>query len=152
MKKIVWGIFLILLFLLSYSREVLFLSINSILSGDTTFYAKTIRIPWLIEQSNDFLLKAKYVLTVGYTIVFALTTILGLRFSFTNKFPQQLALLVYVLIFLCAAIALTIVGISGTFNTAYPYFRLAIGYIHNPLFYLFLSLTFFVHKSLVKNS
>ena len=147
MKKTVWGFFLLLLFGLSYSREVLFLSINSIISGETTFYARTIKIPWLLQQPVDFLVHLKFILTITYSLLFALTTIFGLKFSFKEKLPLRLSLFTYSTLFTIAGLALIIVYLTNSFNNAYPYFRHVIEYLHTPLIFLFLSVSNFVIRN-----
>ena len=142
MRKISWLLFLLVLALLSYSREVLFLSINDVIAGNDVFYANTTQVDFFMGKSPATLLKYKYVMTVGFTLLFALVTSLGLRSSFKAKVPFLLALLTYGLCSVVAAVVLLYSFFTNSFESVYSFLRLIIEYLHNPLLYLIMSASF----------
>ena len=142
MKKIPWFLFLLLLAILSYYREVIFMSINAVLAGNSVFYAKTTQVDFFFNKSPATLLKYKYVMTVGFTLLFALVTSLGLRSSFKAKVPFLLALLTYGLCSVVAAVVLLYSFFTNSFESVYSFLRLIIEYLHNPLLYLIMSASF----------
>ena len=126
MKKIPWFIFLALLAIFSYYREVLFMSINAVISGNDYFYAKTTQINFLLDKSPNTLVKYKYILTIGFTLLFASFSAIGLRVSFKSTIPYFLAILTYGL---CGIIAITILLyslITNSFESVYSFLRLII--------------------------
>lgn len=146
MKKLNWLTFLLLLAALSYLREVLFLSINEVIAGESSFYAKTAKIDLFLHKDTAVLIQYKYIMTLGFTFAFALLSILGLRLSFQNKLPYYLSLLVYSLCFITAAFILLYAFTIGNFNSVYSFLRLIIEYLHNPLIYLILSASFLGYR------
>ena len=142
MKKLLWFLFLLLLAILSYYREVLFVSINAVIAGEQFFWAKTTQIDYFIGKSPEFLVRLKYIMTVGFTVLFALFTIVGLRVSFKEKTPFLLALLSYGLCGIVAAVVLLYSLVTNSFESVYSFLRLIIEYLHNPLIYLILSASF----------
>jgi hypothetical protein len=132
-------IIIIILFLSSYYRELWFRSINAILAGEEYFYAKTTALPFLMDWSQAALLKLKYGLTVGFSLLFMGLSLWGIRKGFEAKLPYYLLLTYYGLIVLLAGIAL-LLGLSWwSFQEVYPFLRKLIGFVHSPLPYLMLS-------------
>ena len=149
-RRAVWWAALTLLYLLSYWREVVFRSINDIMGGATTFYAKTTYLPFLMEYPNQQLDQLKYGLTVGFTVLFMLFTFFGIKYSIKNKLGVTLTKLIYafciLLILLISLFALFIVQ----FPTFYPYLRILVGWIHSPLIFLFISIVVYSTNTLNK--
>ena len=142
MKKILWLIFLVLLAVLSYYREVLFISINAVIAGSDVFYAKTTEVDFFLGKSPQTLVNYKYIMTIGFTALFAVFTTIGLRLSFKNKLPFYFAILIYGI---CAIIAMLVLIYSATtnsFDNVYSFLRLIIEYLHNLLIYLIISASF----------
>ncbi|MEQ8625745.1 MAG: hypothetical protein RIB02_12365 [Vicingaceae bacterium] len=146
----IWFLFLLLLFAGSYLREVTFLSINAIIKGETQFYAKTIEISFLQNYSPAFLTKLKVILTALFSFLFILLSTLGLKLSFKQKYPHQLALFIYGILGLIGGITLFSYFFDFSFETIYLLLRTLIGWIHNPLLYILLSIASFSAEVLKK--
>ncbi|MFT6167651.1 MAG: hypothetical protein ACJASF_002351 [Vicingaceae bacterium] len=142
MKKITWFLFLLLLAVLSYYREVLFMSINAVISGTDFFYAKTTQIHFFLNKSPETLVKYKYIMTVGFTLFFAAFSLIGLRVSFKSTIPYSLALITYALCSIIAVVVLLYAIVTNSFESVYSFLRLIIEYLHNPLIYLIISASF----------
>jgi hypothetical protein len=142
MKKLLWFIFLLLLAILSYYREVLFVSINAVIGGEQFFWAKTTQIDFFLNKSSSTLMQYKYMMTVGFTALFALFTTIGLRVSFQEKTPFLLALLTYSVCCIIAGFVLVYALLTNSFESVYSFLRLIIEYLHNPLIYIFISASF----------
>ncbi len=140
-SKLYWILFLLLLFVGSYYREVLFRSINSIIRGDEFFYAKTMELTTLKNWPIQKLVKFKYLLTILFSVFFMISTALGLRISFRDKLPYYIVVCCYG--FLIAISIITgLIGISFySFSEVYPILRMFIGWIHSPILFLFLSIS-----------
>ena len=152
MKKLLWFLFLLLLAILSYYREVLFVSINAVISGDQFFWAKTSQIDFFLTKSSATLVRYKYIMTVGFTVLFALFTIVGLRVSFKSPIPYSLAIITYGLCGIVAVVVLLYALATNSFESVYSFLRLIIEYLHNPLIYLILSASFLGYSYSQKQS
>jgi hypothetical protein len=139
-RKLIWFICLLLLFVSSYYREVLFRSINAIMGGEDFFYAKTTTLPFLMDWSYAELNRLKYLLTVGFSAWFILLSLVGLRKGFDSNLAYWLLMGGYILIAVIAGIAMVIGFAFLDFQTVYPFLRKLIGIIHNPLPYLLISI------------
>jgi len=139
--KTIWVISLLLLFIGSYSREVIFRSVNDYLAGKDFFYAKTMEIEFLQSQSTQQLVKLKYLMTVAYSIFFMGTTLFGLKKSFLQNLPFILALLVYATLLLFAFFSLLFALLTDSFAEVYPILRKLVGLIHNPILFILLSIS-----------
>jgi hypothetical protein len=139
MKKGIFLFFLVLLAVFSYLREILFTSINATLAGTASFYAKTARIEFFLTKSAATLVQLKYGMTIGFTLLFAFITVFGLRLTFTNKLPSQLALTLYVICGMVASLVIAYSLVTNRFDSVYSFLRLIIEYLHNPLVYLIMS-------------
>lgn len=146
----IWALFLISLFILSYLREVTFMSINAIINGETQFYAKTTEILILQEYSPNTLRKLKIVLTCLFSLLFILFSSLGLKLSFKQKYPYQITLFIYGMLTLVAFFILLSNFFNITFQTIYPILRKLIGWIHNPIIYISISIAGFSIESVRK--
>jgi len=139
-SKLIWILILLLLFVSSYYREVLFKSINAIIEGEEFFYAKTTRIDYLTQWTRPELLKLKYFLTAFFSIFFILITSYGLKFSFKDKFPFQISIITYSIIVILAILIGSFGMVLSTFDQVYPTLRLFVGWIHSPIIFLLLSI------------
>jgi hypothetical protein len=138
-KSLLWLLFLILLFVGSYYREVLFRSVNALIAGEDFFYAKTTYLPFLEGWNKAKLLKLKYGMTVGFSVFFMGASLLGLKFSFQEKWPFFILLAIYGLLVVVAGVV-AVFGIAFlSFSEVYPILRMFIGWIHSPILYLILS-------------
>lgn len=141
MKRVlIWFIFLLLLFVISYYRELIFPSINALIRGDEFFYSKTTSLPFLQDWSPAELVRLKYFLTLFFTIIFMVLTSFGLKTSFKENTAFTISIAIYALLILLGAlIAMIGLPLSG-FAKTYPYLRMIIGWIHSPLLYLFITI------------
>lgn len=149
-RKLIWLLFLLLLFICSYSREVLFRSINAIMSGEQEFYAKTTEITFLEGWTYQELNRLKFLLTIAYSILFMGLTIYGLKFTFLQKLPFQICIGLYACVILLAGILILFSLAFGSFAELYPYLRDLVGLIHNPVLYLLMSITTFSLNAIEK--
>lgn len=144
-RRIVWWGCLLLLFILSYWREVGFRSINAIISGETIFYAKTTYFPVLLKLSEAELIKLKYILTIVLSLIFIAITIGGIKWGLKDKLGVTLVMIVYSGTVILALVLVALALFFTNFQTVYPYLRILTGWIHNPLIFLFISII--VHSS-----
>ena len=149
-RKLLWVTFLLLLFISSYSREVVFRSINAIMSGEQVFYAKTTEITFLKDWSILELNRLKYILTVAYSALFICLTTFGLKLSFRQQLPFQISLGIYALVIFLAGVLIIASITFSSFANLYPYLRDLIGLIHNPVLFLFMSIATFSLTALEK--
>ena len=140
-RKLIWLIFLLLLFISSYSREVLFRSINALMKGEENFYAKTTELIFLSNWSILELSRLKYFLTIGFSFLFIGLTLYGLKFTFKEKLPFQISLGAYILVVFLAGILILLSLTFSSFTAMYPYLRDLVGAIHNPILFLFISIS-----------
>lgn len=143
-----WLLFLFVLLLVSYLREITFLSVNAYLDGETTFYAKTTEIQWIKKFDKQQLLNLKYILTFLFTGFFMLFTSIGLKLSFRNKLGYKLALLIYSLT-IALVVCLVLASLFLSFNTIYPLLRELMHAIHSPILFILLSIVGYSHQSRV---
>lgn len=138
MKVFYWVLGLVLLLVLSYYREVLFLSINEVL--DHTSISKFNNIhPLIKDLEPSELIQIKYGLTVIFSILFVIVTLVFLRISLNEILASNIGAGIYGLIAIVSLIII-IVGISfWNFSTVYPLLRFIVEYIHSPFLYLILS-------------
>ena len=134
-----WLIFLFILFVGSYYREVLFRSVNALIAGEDFFYAKTTHLPFLEGWNRGELLKLKYGLTVGFSVFFMGVSLLGLRLGFHERWPFHILMGIYGMLVVAAGVV-AVFGIAFlSFSEVYPILRMFIGWIHSPILYLILS-------------
>jgi hypothetical protein len=139
-SKFLWLVAVILLFVSSYYREVLFKSVNAIIKGEEFFYAKTMALPLIENWTSPELLWLKYGMTLGFTILFIFITSVGLKLSLKGRFPYLFALFTYLIITIVAGLIILYGILFSSFSEVYPLLRLFIGWIHNPLLYLMISI------------
>ena len=151
-NKFIWFVFFVLLSITSYIREVLFRSVNAIIKGEDQFYAKTTSLPLLLDWSKADLIKLKYGMTVGFTVVFIALTTLGILFSMKNKIWFTLSKWIYVIIVAIAMVIFIYGFIFSDFRSIYPNLRLIIGWIHNPLLFLFISVAAISYSATIERA
>lgn len=143
MNKIRWFLFLLLISIICYLREILFLSINQYISGNLIFYANSIEIPFLKDYTSQQLTYLKVALTLLFTALISGVSILGLKKSFTSKLPFLTSILGYTLVSVFAVLYALFLYFIGNSADIYTILRLAIEYLHSPLFYLLFSCAYF---------
>lgn len=148
MKTYKWIIFLLLLSIASYFREMLFLGVNEIINNDFDYNPYSYQPNFLKAKSLGYLIKVKFSMTAGFSILFAVLTILGLRISFSSKFPSKFAMFTYLFLFILGGLIAVITKLLGGFDIFYPFLRELIGYIHNPLIFILISVAILATNSL----
>jgi hypothetical protein len=147
-RRISWISMLLALFILSYWREVLFMSINAIIEGETFFYAKTTNFSFLRDIKPAKLIVYKYFLTIALTVAFFTLTFLGTTYGFKNRLAKKLTILFYLVIFILVLILLFLSLLFQQHQTFYPYLRILVGWIHSPLIFLFISIVVYSTNTL----
>jgi len=146
-KGIIWFLFLLILFVSAYYREVLFRSINAIMEGEEFFYAKTMALPVLFDWTAAELRRLKYILTASFTIWFVLLSLLGLKLSFQEPIAFLTLLGFYVLIGVMTIASICLMYFIG-FDAIYPFLRSLIGAIHNPIPYMLISIGVYAYQKI----
>lgn len=149
-RRVFWWLALIALFVLSYWREVVFRSVNAIMEGASTFYAKTTPLPFLMEYSPSELNQLKYGLTVGFTLIFMLVTYFGIKKGFQDTLGKTMVQFIYGFCIILAILLMLFTVFLNQFPTFYPYLRILIGWIHSPLIFLFSSIVVYSNYELNK--
>lgn len=150
-RKAFWLLFLLILFLLAYLREITFLSVNAILSGESQFYADKIRLDALLNWKKGELIRLKYFLTLSFSILFISISLLGLKSGFRNSLAFVSAAIAYLIILFLAFILLAS-ALFLDFSTVYPHLRLLIEWVHSPLIYLMISGGVIAYETINKES
>ncbi len=132
----------------SYFREMIFLGVNEIISNDFDYNPYSYQPIFLKSKPLPYLIKVKFSMTAGFSFLFAVLTILGLRISFSSKFPSKFAMFAYSFLFILGGLMAVITKILGGFDIFYPFLRELIGYIHNPVFYILISATTLATQSI----
>lgn len=152
MSTIKWCIFLILIAVSCYLREIVFLSINQYLSGGELFYASTFEIPKLESFNNGELIKLKVFLTILFTLLISGLTIAGCKSIFSSKFAYQLSIATYIVIAISCVLISSTLFIVGNRSQIYPSLRFVIEYLHSPLLFIFFSVAnYSIPKSINSN-
>tara|TARA_B100001778_G_C18467385_1_gene574089 strand:+ start:290 stop:751 length:462 start_codon:yes stop_codon:yes gene_type:complete len=147
-KKLTWAATFFLLFILSYLREIIFTSINAKIMGESTYYQKTIKIEYIADWTSNELSQLKVILTLIFSFLFITTTIVGLRYGLKNSKGAQIAILFYSFIILTSITLILIGYFSSTFQTFYPYLRILLGFVHNPLIFILVTTGIFGSNAL----
>lgn len=147
MKKLLWVISLIVLFLLSYIREVSFIGINAIIEGQSHNYANTQLPGFFYSLSTSQLYQLKWILTALFSLFFMLVSFLGIRFSI-NKSTGSWTAISYAVIIFVTLIVLSLGLIVAGFHSVYPFLRTVIGIVHSPLIFLMISISYYAMKTL----
>ncbi len=112
------------------------------MAGQTFFYADTTEIELISDWQTGKLVKLKYFLTLAFSLLFIGITLAGLHWGFSSRLPFKLGVLLFSGI-IFAAFMMILLGITlYQFNEVYPVLRWMIGWLHSPLPYLFLSISY----------
>lgn len=148
MKKFLWLFFLILLFLLSYLREICFISMNALIAGQSHNYANTQLPAFFYQLDPAELSQLKWLLTIFFSLLFIALSYFGLRFA-VSKAASLWLILIYSAIIGAAILSLSIM-LFQDFNYLYPFLRMLIGIIHSPLLFIMISTSHYAIKVLKK--
>lgn len=152
-KNILAGGFVILLFFVGYLRETVFLVINSVLRKYPFPYNSSYIAPptFLYDFNDNTLLMLKWVLTFGFSALFAGLTILFIHFYFKNKIYNKITFRIYLML-VGVSLLLSLLGmVFNTFDETYAISRFVIGLAQYPLIPLVLFVLFYFKSSIQKN-
>ena len=139
-KKVIWILFLFLLFLLSYFREVTFIGINALIEGVEYNYANTQLPAYFSTLSHAQLTTHKWILTALFSLVFIALSTIGIYLGIGKKRAVWI-LTIYLTILAVACLILMVGLFILNFKTIYPFLRILVGVIHSPLLYLLISIS-----------
>lgn len=145
LKNILAGSFVVLLFLIGYIRETVFLVINSVLRNYPFPYNRSYITPpaFLYDINDETLLMLKWMLTFVFSALFAGMTILFIQFYFRNTSYNKITLRIYLML-VGVSLLLSLVGIIfNSFDETYAISRFIIGLAQYPLIPLVLFVLFY---------
>lgn len=146
-KKYAPFLLIVVVFIASYWREVVFLQINALIKNEVWNYSNTLPFELLKMQSKEALLKLKWILTIIFSISIGGSTYLYIQTITTYSWMTRLVNIIF-------ASLMGAVGIAGSlhFFTAYkelfyPSLRILIGLFQTPLLLIILGIiTYAVNK------
>ncbi|PCI99638.1 MAG: hypothetical protein COB15_04020 [Flavobacteriales bacterium] len=138
-NKIVVILCFLLLLLSVYIKEILSLEINSLIAGGNKFS----KVGVLKELSTNELVKWKWLVSIFFTIVISILTLLSFHFWFKNITYTKMVAKLY-LIVLCLVIFIGGAGfLTIGFSEVYPLLRRVFGIIHSPIPFFILFVLFY---------
>jgi hypothetical protein len=152
-KNIFAGGFVILLFILGYLRETIFLVINSVLKDYPFPYNRSYITPpaFLYDYNESSLLMLKWTLTFVFSALFAVLTLLFIHFYFNNKVYNKITLRIYIML-VGVSLLLSLIGMAfNTFDETYAVSRFVIGLAQYPLIPLILFVLFYFKQTIEKD-
>jgi hypothetical protein len=145
LKNIIAGVFIILLFVVGYFRETVFLVINSVINKTPFPYNTSYITPpsFLYHYTDKSLIIIKWVLTVGFSFLFMAITLGFIHFYFRTKKYNHFTIIIYMVLITISGL----VSISGiifnNFDEVYTLSRFLIGLVQSPLIPLALFVLFY---------
>lgn len=138
---------IVVVFIASYWREVVFLQINALIKNEVWNYSNTLPFALLKTQSKEALLRLKWILTIIFSISIGGSTYLYIQTTTTYLWMTRLVNIV----FASLMGAVGIVGCLYFFTTYkelfYPGLRILIGLFQTPLLLIILGIiTYAVNK------
>lgn len=146
-KKYAPFLLIVVVFIASYWREVVFLQINALIKNEDWNYSNTVPFELLKTQSKEALLRLKWILMITFSICIGGSTYLYIQTITTYSWMTSLVNIIF-------ASLMGAVGIVGClhFFTAYkelfyPSLRILIGLFQTPLLLIILGIiTYSVNK------
>jgi len=96
-RYITFLLLFILTFIVSYFRDTLFILLNAAINHDDNNYANS-AVPDFFKQSSKTLLTLKWILSIAFSFVSMLLTVVAIHLFFKRKSYNQLILFFYVLL------------------------------------------------------
>ncbi|CAG0952712.1 MAG: hypothetical protein HND27_04705 [Bacteroidetes bacterium] len=152
-KNIFTTLFFLLIFLVGYFREAVFLVLNTVIHNYPFPYNAVYSKPpnFLYEISTSHLLLLKWVLTGAFSLLFMAFTMGLIHLYFKHKEYNKLVLWVYALLLVVSGF-ITLLGlITGHFEDVYTFSRFVVGLAQSPLTSLVL-FVFIYFKSKTENN
>ena len=148
LNKVATFLGLLLLLFLTYFRENFLLEINASLALDAHNRAYSY---WLADffqlQTQENLIKWKWVITIFFSSLMSIITMISLRFWFeSNKFVKMIGL-IYLFTFLFIVLLGMLGFLLGSFNDIYFILRKILGFIQSPIpFFTFFVLIYWSYE------
>lgn len=139
------SLFVLLIFSLGYLREMTFLVINSVYNNTPAPYNTAYITPpeFLYHLTTNTLMNLKWGLTLLFSIVFGLSTLLLVHYYFKNKQFNKIIILVYSSLIVVSTLISVFGIIFHYFETVYTISRFLIGLVQSPLISLVLFVLFY---------
>lgn len=145
MKNFIATLFIVLLLVMGYIREMFFLVINSVLKrNEYPFNTAYIEPPkFLYQLSTTYLLALKSIFTIFFAMLFGIITYFFIHYYFQNKLYNLIVVKIYAFL-IVLAVLISLVGlILNHFEFFYTISRFIIGLAQHPLLPLILFVLFF---------
>jgi len=148
LNKVATFLGLLLLLFLTYFRENFLLEINASLALDAHNRAYSY---WLADffqlQTQENLIKWKWVITIFFSSLMSIITMISLRFWFeSNKFVKMIGL-IYLFTFIFIVLLGMLGFLLGSFNDIYFILRKILGFIQSPIpFFTFFVLIYWSYE------
>ena len=147
-SKISWITFFLIIIILSYLRESIFISINAASDGMEYNYANTTLPTSILTWALKDVEKSKIILTLLFTVAFMISCLAGIWLSFKNSIYIKMCIALYVIVLSISLFFLLTGFIMGDWLTFYNILRKILSYLNKPLIYLFLSIVAFSNLAL----
>ena len=141
------GLVLILIFLLGYLRELVFLSINAVINKYPFPYTRAYikPSPFLYNLSSETLFYLKWILTLCFSVFFCGATLALIHFYYNSKAFNKLTIATYVVLFMISLITWFLGSLFNQVSFFYTASRFIAGLIQYPLLSLVIfSLLYFI--------
>lgn len=153
-KNIIAFVIFILIAFLGYCRELIFLTINAVLSKAPFPYSTSYVKPpiFLYSYNSSSLLKLKWGLTLAFSILFCFSTYALIKFYFRDKKANKLVLVTYGFFFFISLLIAVIGILFNIFNDLYPISRFISGLLQSPLSSIILFILFYFKATVLNKN
>lgn len=148
-KNTITSLIVLFIFLLGYLREMTFLVINAVYHRTPPPYNTAYVTPpdFLYELSSANLLNLKWGLTLIFSILFGLSSLLLINYFFKNKRFNVIILVVYAVLISLSFLVSLIGIIINNFEAVYTLSRFIIGLVQSPIISMVLFVLFYYKRS-----
>lgn len=145
LKNIIAGVLIILLFVVGYFRETVFLVINSVINKTPYPYNTSYIKPpsFLYQYTENELIIVKWLLTFGFSVLFLILALVLFHFYFKNNKFNFLTIFIYVILIFISSVVSIFGLIFNNFDGVYTLSRFLIGLVQSPLIPLVLFVLFY---------
>jgi len=146
----------LLIFFLGYVRETIFIIVNSVLYNYPFPFNSSYIVPpkFLYDYSTQSLINIKWLLTLLFSLVFMLLSVVIFKFYFKNKIIIRYTYILYALLVAVSFLFFLIGYLVNYVAIGYPIARFFMGFAQSPLTTLVLFVIFYFrnnHNSLIKD-
>lgn len=145
-KKILTLLSFILLFIIGYIRESIFLVINSVLNKYPFPYNPSYIPPpeYLYSLTTQELINLKWVFTIAFSLLYMLFSWLIIYFFFQSKKFTKIVLYIYTILIAITILIICIGLLFDCFDLLYIPSRFIVGIIQSPLLVIVLFTLFYL--------